>query len=127
MKKQIIGIYEIGYERVQVVFRAGLGGEFYLCPRDGKIPRIVIGADQDRWSEVVTVLLHEAMEMIILRVGGRYKPTNRIMSDHGCYLFCFDHDQFSDACARVGEFMASALPEVGTAWKKWKRKTAGNK
>ena len=34
MKQVIVGTYEMGYEKVQLVLREGHGGEFYLLPGD---------------------------------------------------------------------------------------------
>ena len=120
MKQKIIGIYSMGYEDVEIVLREGDGGEFYNCPGKGQIPRIKIGADVEQWKDVVSTFLHEAFEFTFNRLGCRYDDSYYLSKDHSSYLFVATHVKFSDACARVGEGVAVALPDLCTAWEKWK-------
>lgn len=117
MKPQVIGNYEIGYEYVQLVLRDGVGAEFYRLSEDITIPTIVVGADDDKWREIVALLLHESFEFVADRLGCRYYPTNDIANNGAAHSFLLDHQQFSDCCAKVADFVAVALPDLQKAWK----------
>ncbi len=122
MKQTIVGTYEIGSDYVQIVLREGTGGEFYLMPEHGKVPRVKIGADYEHWDEVVNVLIHEVRELIYYKLGCRYEPDNDWSNDHGQFLFVITHVKFSDACNREALCLTKCLPDLAKAWKKWRRK-----
>ena len=119
MKQVIVGTYEIGYDQVEIVLREDLGGEFYLIPEKGSIPRIKIGADHKDWRDVVAVFLHEAYEFVLEKLRCRYEKTDIVVGDHNGYLFILDHLTFSEACQRVAELATSALPNLKKEWEKW--------
>jgi hypothetical protein len=121
MKQIIVGNYYCGYESVELVLRDDTGGEYFITPERGHIARIKIGADYVEWQEVVSVLLHEAMELVCDRLKARYQPTCNLSGDHGQYWFLLSHADFSDACGRVAEFISACLPDLAKAWKKIKR------
>lgn len=121
MKQKIIGIYDLGFEQAQLVLREDIGGEFYCIPEKGSIARIKIGADQQHWDQVMAVLLHETFELLVMRAAGRWSPCSHLSRDHAAYLFSFNHTQFSDICAKQGEFLAAALPDLAREWKAWKK------
>lgn len=121
MRQEIVGTYEIGYEQCQIVLREGTGGEFYFIPESGSIPRIKIGADYERWSDVVTVLLHEVFELSMERQRCRYEVSSDTARDHSAYMFMLPHVQFSDVCAKAAECITPALPALAKAWNKWKK------
>lgn len=120
MRQEIIGTYDFGYEKVQLVLRDGDGGEFYLLPADINCPRVRIGADQPDWRSLVAALLHEAMEFALERMGTRYSPACEMARDHAAYVFVIDHTHFAEACARVAEFLTGSLPDLNRVWKKWR-------
>ena len=122
MKQVIVGTYEMGHECVELVIREDMGGEYYTIPEKGHVARIKIGVDYKRWDEVVAVLLHEAMEFQADRHLARFRPTQDLSGDQHWYLFVLTHEQFSDCCAKVAEFLTVCLPELATAWKKWNKK-----
>lgn len=121
MKQKIIGVYPIGMSQVQLVLRGGTGGEYYVFPEKGSLARIKVGADQEQWRDVVGVLLHEAFEYTAMHLALRYAPAPDLSKDNGNYLFVMTHTQFSDVCARSGEFISCCLPDLGKAWDKWKK------
>lgn len=116
MKPQVIGNYEFGYEYVQLLLRDGEGAEFYRLSEDITIPTIFIGADGS-WLDIVTRLLHEALEFSLERAGCRFYPTNDLARNTAAYTFSFNHQQFADCCAKVAEFVTAALPDLQKAWK----------
>lgn len=122
MRQKIVGTYEFGYEKAELVLREGDGGEFYLLPGDIDCPRIKVGADQPDWRALIAVLLHEAFEFACARVGLRYSPSDDLGRDHAAYVFVMDHPRFTKTCALVADFAAQCLPDLEKAWKKWKAK-----
>ena len=123
MKQKIIGTFYMGHTEVELVLREGDGGEFYAAPERGKIPRIKVGADYKEWRKVVQVLLHEAMELVMEDMYLRYNCSKETAGDHASYMFMFNHSpQFTEICARVGDFLTDALPALATEWKKWKKR-----
>jgi len=125
LRQQVVGAYQLGSHMVQVVLREGDGGEYYVLPGDIPHPRIKVGADQGEWSDVVEVLLHEAMEQVMADLGYRWEPTNAVSRDRLGMMFMMAHPEFSEVCARVGLFLALCLPDVGVAWREWKKGAKG--
>lgn len=121
MKQKIVGTYFAGRMEVQLVFREDTGGEFYLCPEKGKLPRIQVGIKGDDWGEIVAVILHEITELIYTLENCRYKFSQDFSGDHAAYLFSMDHLQFSMCTARVADFLASALPDASAIWSKYNK------
>ncbi len=121
MRQVIVGTYCCGHAQAQLVLREGDGAEFYLVPEDGCVPRIKLGADRTSWSKMVSVLLHEIQELIMEQRHYRYTAAGDRAQDHGSYVFMLNHAQFSDLCACAGEYLTAALPDLATAWKKWRK------
>jgi len=122
MKQKIVGVYEFGYDQVQIVLREGTGGEFWMIPEKGSLPRIKIGADCELWRQVIEVFFHEAFEIAMTRSQLRYRQHDAMGMGHDGYIFFFNHNQFTDLCSRVGELSANALPDLSRAWGKWNKK-----
>lgn len=119
MKQVVVGVYEVGYDQIELVLREGDGGEFYVLPEKGAIPRIKIGADCENWVEVVDTLLHEIFEYVYDRLRCRYEVSNQTTTDHSAYVFMFSHLLFSESCCRVSEFITSSLTDLQKAWEEW--------
>ena len=120
MKQEIVGIYEIGLDQIQLVIREGTGGEFYFVPEKGALGRIKVGADNS-WHQVVSALMHEAFEMQMTRSHCRFDPAPDYGRDHSSYLFVMNHPMFSDITARVAAFMADSMPDLSRACSKWRK------
>ncbi|MHB8053683.1 MAG: hypothetical protein ACYDH3_00300 [Candidatus Aminicenantales bacterium] len=121
MKQKIVGTFPLGLEYCELVLREGTGGEFYVMPEEGHVPRIKVGADHDEWGEVAEVILHEAMELALARIKCRFYVSDACGDDMHNYLFVAQHKDFSDACARTMWFLLKAIPEALEAWKAWKQ------
>jgi hypothetical protein len=121
MKQKIIGVYYAGFHQIQLVLREGTGGEFYLIPESGSIPRIKIGGDYSEWREVINCLTHELDEFLYDKIQCRYVAFDNLSNSHDQYLFNFTHAKFSDCKMKAAEFLAEALPDLATAWKQWKK------
>lgn len=120
MRQKIVGLYGLGSESVQLALRDGTGGDFNSAPAPGRVARINIGADPKEWQEVVSSLLHEAMELAMARMKCRYLPADDCGGDALGYLFILPHTDFSDACGRVADLVAGALPDLAKSWKAWR-------
>jgi hypothetical protein len=121
MKQKILGCYKIGWEQVQIVCREGFGGEFYLIPENGSVPRIKIGMDYSEWGHVLSVLLHEVQEFVLTRISCRYENSNDYGNENSGYIFFFDHTKFTDMCARTAEFLVNCTPDLADVWNEWKK------
>ena len=124
MKQKIVGIYEAGWENIEVVLMEGISGEFYFIPEPSKnkVPRIKVGADHNTWDKVLDVLMHEIDEYIMSKMGLRFKPSNNLNNSHDDYVFIMTHTQFTEKNARVSEFISGCSYDVNKAWKSWKKR-----
>ena len=121
MKQKIVGTYYIGFDQIQVVLREGTGGEFWHCPEEGSVARMKVGADQERWEDVLSCLFHEATEFTYDKLRCRFSRSNDLSKDHSEYMFMFNHNDLSHVCACLGEFTAACLPDLSVAYKKWNK------
>ncbi len=119
MKQVIVGIYELGYERVQLVLRDGKGGEFWHLPGDIDNPRIKLGADEREWWLFLANLLHEVGEFAASRVGCRFNPSDQVARDVHAYLFVMTHPQFSEVQAMTADYLSRCYDDLKAAWGKW--------
>ncbi|NQU44859.1 hypothetical protein HQ520_16335 [bacterium] len=121
MKQKIIGVYEMGYRKVQVVLRDGHGAEYWALPGDIDFPRMKIGM-KGTWKTVLARVVHEAFEMSAESLRVRYFESQDNSGEAGNYLFVFTHCQFAKIADEVGEFMAAAVPDIAKACQKWNKK-----
>ncbi len=111
------GSYELWHESVEVyVFYENNVGEGYLVPEPNRPMRIKIGLNAV-WPYVVEVLIHEAMELCMHRMGMAYKRANWVTPSSGDYQFMFDHAEYTQLCGVVGRFLVSVLPELEKLYK----------
>jgi len=119
--KKLIGKYYLGDGKVNVFFRPELGGEFRFFPDDGDLGEIVIGMDYNHWYEVVAVLIHECQEFIMCQRRLRYRK-DRDVEDQAAYVFIFNHQDYTQICLDIADFLVNILPDMNTKWKKWRKK-----
>lgn len=123
MKQIKIGTFSLGHENVDLYgVLDDTGGCFYFQPDSASVGRIKVTLCHPHWDQIVAVLLHEVFEYALDRAKCRYEITQNLASDHAAYRFLMDHTQFSEVCACVAEFIATALPELATAWKRRQKK-----
>lgn len=121
MKQILIGHCSLGHESVDLYGIVGQqGGEFYLCPEDGSPGRIKIGLGYKEWWKVVNVLLHEALEYALEREKCRFERVTKMSGGHNDYTFILHHDDLTNACCRVADFITPVLPVLAKAWKEHK-------
>ena len=122
-KQAVVGTYPMGYEQVELVLREGSGGEFWLTPAPGKVPRAVVGVESS-WSESMASLLHELLEMALTQAGRRFSPDPQVFGSHDLSTFVIDHPEFCEVVSRVATVLAACLPDFGAAWKKFRKETS---
>lgn len=103
------------------VFYETFGGEGYLTPEPNRPMRIKVGLNGS-WPEIVEVLIHEAMELCMFRMGMSYKKSNWVTRNSSDYLFMFDHQDFTQLCGVLGRFLSKALPELSAMYKSVNKK-----
>lgn len=111
-----VGTYRIGPGYVDLWVVSGEDGYCTTSDEHGKRPRIEIGADGP-WAQTVGTLLHEAVELVTIEMGLRYRPDPDYGNGQDAYAFHFAHPQFTELCARVGMFLTDALPAFSKAYK----------
>lgn len=116
---KLLGKFPLGFAPVKVFVTDSSGGEGFVRT-NGKTPQIVVGLDEEAWSDVLAVALHEAFEVTAMQMGTHFEPTLDTCGDSGRYVFVMNHKQFSEACGRVGLLMASMTPALAKAYKKFK-------
>lgn len=120
MSKPIrIGVFTLGNENVEVIADPErIDARVCLAPEDGPA-RMTIGIGCDSWGDVVERLVHEAMEMAMIRSECAFNP----LQDDDEYsvanrLFVMDHSQFDMAARKVGYFIAAVLPDLSKVCEK---------
>lgn len=114
-----VGTYEIGYEYVRVYLYSGTAGNTDFLPDDKGVAIIKFGADRKVWRDFVGVILHEAMEIAMNRLGLSYYPASGMNNSTSNVMFYMNHEQFEECCRRAADFISSALPDIEKAWKAW--------
>lgn len=117
MKKEInIGQYNCGGRMVDLIGVLGqLGGSVEF---NKPVPEVRVGLGGDHWGMVVSVLLHEAQELTACDLRLRFRAACDWQVASDSYFFHFDHNQFSEVCARAGYFISQCLPALSKAYKK---------
>lgn len=112
-----VGIYELGYEKVALVVNPNAkGGSFNFCDPKLGVSRIVVGLDYLHFHHVLNVLVHEALEFALTRLGARYTPSQDLAGDMGAYHFSFGHTTLSEASFMVAEYVHEALGPLRGQW-----------
>jgi hypothetical protein len=121
VKKRIhVGTYQLGFQWVDLWMDPKLsGGEFVSMP-DGSKDRakITVGVEGALWASW-GILVHEVSEHILCELHVRFRPTNHyVNSASDLYHFAFNHNQFTELCARLGSFLCECRADFERAWKK---------
>lgn len=115
-KPLLVGTFYYGFENVRVFFRNGSGGDFFFCPSDKGCAIINIGWEQSSWSEIVEVMVHEAMEFGFARSGHRFDQNPTPTRSHASYVFMFNHEEMELVASAMGSFLSQCLPEMAKSW-----------
>jgi hypothetical protein len=117
-----VGVFELGYENVELFIKDKRGGSFQFTPESQSLPRIIVGGSYTKWQDVYTVLVHETVEFALTRGACRYSESQDLSNDTAAFVFMFNHSQFADACAKAAEFMVACHQPLHRAWVKHKIK-----
>jgi hypothetical protein len=112
-----VGCYRLRGEYVELF---GLtysdGGESYLCPQEGRLARIKVGLKQE-WADTVGTLVHEALEMCLVRQNCVYQPTHSgAVTTSATCLYIVPHTALDEASEWVGIFLVTVLPDLKKVW-----------
>lgn len=125
MAEKSLGVFEFGYNRIEVfVDAARCGGEFYGLPKGSGFPRIVVGIDYQphEWPQCVSVLMHEVFESLMSSMGMRFQPAPGMSWGSDRYIFHFDHNQFSELVTSAADGLVAVMPKLAKAFKSKKAK-----
>lgn len=104
MKRQLVCTAELCSIPFKVYINDLAGGSF-----DCSAKTMIIGAVGRSERYALGVLLHEAFECVSALKNMRFANPNTYLT-HDCFVFHFDHDQFSKACDEVAIFVAKVWP-----------------
>jgi hypothetical protein len=121
MEQVVVGTYEFGFERAVLVLREGKAANAEFVPDSGGPVRILIGADEKQWRDIVESLVHEVQEIIMTKMECSWAPGYYIGNDSSRCKFTMSHMQFQEMCCRTAEFITPALPALAKAWEAWKK------
>jgi len=121
LSERVLGVFTLGHENVRLVLRPGLGGDFDTAPDDKGACIIRIGGDTKSKFRLISVLLHEVLEVSLHRLHARMAVSTDFTNSSDTFIFHMDHNQFSMACAMSADFITPALPVLEKAWRKWHR------
>lgn len=121
MRQKLVGVYHFGFEQVELYARDDTGGDVFVLPEKGRLPRMKIGMDYRHWNGVIATLFHEVMELAMDRANCRFRPTNNLNWSSDCYVFHLDHHQFTESCARAAEFTVACQDDLHRTWKSWRK------
>ncbi len=115
--KQYIGTYKLGTEHVKLVLSNDINGGLISFKTTGLL-EITVGMHEE-WWQMVSTLMHEAIEFAFWRHGLRFVQTPDYGNDNGNYLFVASHTDYSEALARAALFITGSLPALNKGWKLW--------
>jgi hypothetical protein len=114
-KKTNVGTFGLGVLQVTLMADPDLeGGNYEMRPS----PAITVGFKDNRWPEVLGILLHESFEMAHMVRGHKFRSIPTSSFDSADVKFVFDHSEHSRACADVGYFIDDAIPKLAEVYKK---------
>lgn len=125
--ERLLGVYEFGYENIEVYAVDDIGGSFSLSSANIKMPNIKVGIDYapGDFHVIVSVFIHEIFELLLARKGCRFEDSTSLNRGHDKYVFLFNHPVFTEVCTCASESLFCVLNElkkVGDEYNKWKKK-----
>ena len=125
---KLLGIYEMGYERVEVRYDTGTASsQVTLLPKGKNTMVMTIGVKQGRWYKVLSGLMHEALEISLDRHHSRWVLGVDMSEDTGACLFVCDHATFADAVAVSADLISACQLDLNKAWRASRKKVKGVK
>ncbi|KKN03652.1 hypothetical protein LCGC14_1105560 [marine sediment metagenome] len=121
MKQVIVGVYDLGYQKIQLILREGTGADWQTLPKNGDVSQMSIGVDRGIWSQIFRSLMHESLELSIFLCHCRYYQNNDVSDGNDLYMMVMDHGQFGQVSAQAAEFICACQNDLSRAWKAWHR------
>lgn len=114
-----LGTFLLGYENVDlfISFEGG-GGHLELSPDSNEKAFIKIGLAVESWDVILSLLLHETMEFLLLRAFSGFQPINSTYIDTSKRVFIMSHSLMDEICDRQAIFISEVLPRLADAYKK---------
>lgn len=116
-----LGIFKLGDFNVELLTMPRNGGCVYWLGGPGPTPSLHIGLDYEYWPNCLSVLIHEASELIHMVDHQRFAPDHGWGDDHAHYIFHFSHQQFSSNCEKLGWFLEQTLHPLREAYNKHRK------
>ena len=116
-----VGTYRLGVWNVRLyVSRTPMdsGASFRYCPGDGGCAKLVVGGVGRIWSDVLSGLLHEALESQLHQRGAGHVRTHEARETTCDYVFFLSHNTFDQCCDFAARFVADCLPDLHKAWRR---------
>ena len=127
MIRKKLGSYQLGDYNVRVFTLPNYGGgNFYFAPPDMGTPMFEIGLHHGRWSDCLSVLLHETFEAGMVMLQCAHEPLGNVANSTGNRYFQMQHEQFSELCGITAPFLCQVQPDLCRAYnaKKQRKKIA---
>lgn len=104
-----IGTYQLGWRWVDVFADpTSFGGTFKMIDHqnEGEHAKITVGFKDDKISDAMEVLTHEALEFLLGEHNYQFHPT-RSYAPYAtdAYHFMFDHNGLTEVAAKLGCFL----------------------
>lgn len=124
-----VGTFQLGLHNIRLFADPdSTGGHVNLRPEDHGLPRIVVGVDDQNWSDIQATLLHEAYEAVMIDLGTRYSQRPSFSDESSNYIFLLTHNQLDEAHTRVSWFFTKAVPPFKKVYHKaWRDKRAAER
>lgn len=118
-KQKLIGTFKLSVNNVRLVAETGVGayaGAFVFQPSDGGTHKMIVGIGDRPWKDVLSSVIHEAMEMGLHTTGSGYMRTHTPRETTDTYTFVASHAAFDSCCDWTAAFLADCAPALRGAW-----------
>jgi hypothetical protein len=114
----LIGTYKLGTNWIRLyVDPDSSNGEVVVHPKDKGARKIIVGIG-DNLEDAISVFLHEAFEISYIDLSTRFRHQPSWTGSSSDFVFHMTHDQFAEACERVGDFMQQSFSDFSAAFRK---------
>lgn len=114
----LVGTYHFSLYYVDLYLNTQLLGGSFNCRPEGSNRAIIEVGGLGEWREVMSALVHEAMELAFLETGCRFTVDGVGIAGRDMYSFIADHPKFSEACNRTGLFLSECVVPLKKAYEK---------
>lgn len=115
----LIGTYKLGVENVRLFSGLpweGAAASFLFAPDDGGCPAMTINLEGVEWHDVLSGVLHEAIESRLHRSGCGHIKTHVARDSSDKYLFVMTHPQMDEAVHAAATFLSDCSEDLNREW-----------